>query len=110
MTTPTPTDTPSEPVTSERERNRDSLFLLGRLRVGDDQVLHDARIRNLSEGGLMAEFPHPVPVGEAVWLELRGVGEVTGQVAWCEAQRIGVAFDRPIDPKLARKPVTRRPS
>jgi hypothetical protein len=30
---------------------------------------------------------------------------ITGKVAWKEEARFGVAFDRPIDPQLARKPV-----
>jgi hypothetical protein len=40
--------------------------------------------------------------GAEVLAELRGIGEVTGRIAWCSAGRAGVAFDEPIDPRLAR--------
>ena len=86
---------------AKRTRPRDSLFLKVNGVIEDTPV----RVRNLSEGGLMADLPHGAPVGAAVELELRGVGKVTGQIAWCTAGRVGIAFDRPIDPQKARKPV-----
>jgi hypothetical protein len=96
------TDSPSPAATA---RQRDSLFLLAPLRLDDAATSQDVRIRNLSAGGLMAEVGRDVPVGTVATLELRGIGPVTGRVAWSEEGRIGVALDRPIDPKKARKPV-----
>ena len=90
---------------SQRGRARDSLFLMGRLTLATDKKVREVRIRNLSEGGLMIEADRPVAIGTAVTLDMRGVGDVTGQVAWCAEGRIGIAFDRPINPQLARKPV-----
>jgi hypothetical protein len=90
---------------SQRARNRDSLFLMARLVVPDGREPHEVRVRNLSAGGLMVEWDKPLDDGAKVTLILRGVGEVTGRVAWCAEGRIGVAFDEPIDPLLARKPV-----
>jgi len=90
---------------SQRTRSRDSLFLAARMRLGDDKAAQDVRVRNLSEGGLMVEVAKPLPIGTLLILEVRGLGEVRGSVAWYAEGRAGVALDRPIDPKKARKPV-----
>lgn len=90
---------------AKRDRQRDSLFLAAPLKVNGVVEDTPVRVRNLSEGGLMADLPRGAPVGATVELELRGVGRVTGQIAWCTAGRVGIAFDRPIDPQKARKPV-----
>lgn len=88
-----------------RARKRDSLFLSARFKVGEEQTTTDVRVRNLSEGGLMAELDRAVAPGTAVTLELRGLGTITGAVAWCAHGRLGIALDHPIDPARARKPV-----
>lgn len=90
---------------SKRTRTRDSLFLTAQLRIDDDPRIREVRVRNLSEGGLMVEFDKGIAANTRVWLELRGIGEISGRVAWCTEGRIGVALDAPIDPKKARKPV-----
>jgi hypothetical protein len=95
----------AEPVQGARTRKRDSMFLSARLRFGDDKTVHDVRVRNLSEGGLMAELNRAIDPGMPVALEMRGLGEMTGSVAWCTRGRIGIALDHPIDPARARKPV-----
>lgn len=89
----------------KRELDRDSLFLKATLRFVDGDDCGEVRIRNLSAGGLMAEAPVIAKRGDKVELELRNIGRVTGYVAWVAQGRIGIAFDHPIDPKLARKPV-----
>ncbi|WP_298090081.1 PilZ domain-containing protein [uncultured Sphingomonas sp.] len=88
----------------ERRAPRDSLFLMAQFEVAGQR--HEVRVRNLSEGGLMAEFPRILEPGTPVMLVLRGIGEVHGKIAWCTQGRVGVAFDTGIDPQLARKPVT----
>jgi hypothetical protein len=92
-----------EPVS---ERGRDSLFLTASLWLGNDDTPREVRIRNLSAGGMMAELSVVVPAGMTVRLDVRGIGDVSGRVAWCTAGRIGIALDQQIDPKRARKPVT----
>lgn len=87
----------------KRARKRDSLFLSARLRFGDKPACFDTRVRNLSAGGLMAEHDQLVHPGTAVTLEMRGLGELTGTVAWCTHGRLGIAFDEPVDPARARK-------
>ena len=95
---------------SKRELNRDSLFLKAALHFVDGDDCGEVRIRNLSAGGLMAEAPVQAKRGDKVQLELRNIGQVTGHVAWVAQGRFGVAFDHPIDPKLARQPVGQKKS
>lgn len=87
-----------------RQVNRDSLFLLARIRVdgrdGDDRV----KVRNLSPGGMMAEGDVRVARGSRVSVELRNIGWVEGSVAWKQDNRFGIAFLEEIDPKLVRAP------
>lgn len=90
---------------TKRARSRDSLFLMAHLWVGDAPAAREVRVRNLSEGGLMVELDRMVEVGTAVRLDLRGIGEISGKVAWGTEGRLGIALDAPIDPKKARKPV-----
>ncbi len=94
----------AEDVTGQRHGSRDSLLLTAQLRIGDGQALQ-VRVRNLSSGGLMAEFGSPVAGGTPVEVEVRGIGWVAGRIAWAAEGRIGIAFEREIDPMLARKPV-----
>lgn len=86
-------------------RGRDSLFLLARIKFADEAAEKTVRVRNLSSGGVMAELPEPVAPDAVVHIELRGLGWLTGRVAWQTEGRAGIAFDKPVDPQLARKPV-----
>ena len=90
-----------------RNRNeaRDSLFLMADFRVIGSSDVSQVRVRNLSAGGLMAELANGLELGLPVEFDVRGIGWVPGKVAWSAAGRVGVAFDRVIDPMLARKPV-----
>jgi hypothetical protein len=90
---------------SQRRDERDSLFLLARLKhegqAGDGETV---RVRNVSSGGLMAEAPEDYRQAMRVEVMLDSIGTIRGSVAWAEAGRIGVAFDHPIDKARARKP------
>ena len=88
-----------------RNLDRDSLFLLGEIAIEGDEPVR-AKIRNLSAGGMMAEADLAVERGTRVRVTLRNIGPVNGSVAWVQDNRIGVAFEQEIDPKLARAPVT----
>lgn len=90
---------------SQRTGQRDSLLLMAPMTLADETTPRDVRVRNISEGGLMAELPVVVEIGTPVRIDLRGVGLVSGRIAWCTSGRVGVAFDRVIDPKKVRKPV-----
>lgn len=94
----------ADDFTGQRAGSRDSLMLAAQFRVAgrpDEQV----RVRNLSQGGLMAEYGHQIERNTPVEIEVRGVGWVSGRIAWAAEGRVGVAFDHEIDPMLARKPV-----
>ena len=91
-----------------RASPRDSMFLLAAIRrPGGTGV--PVKVRNLSQGGMMAECAMSFSRGELIEADLRGIGPVAGKIAWTMGGKIGVAFDREIDPKLARKPVTGNP-
>jgi PilZ domain len=93
------------PASAKREMDRDSLLLKAILRFPSNGKESEVRIRNLSAGGLMAETPARVTRGEPVEINLRSIGWITGHVAWITEGRLGIAFDHPINPKDARKPV-----
>ena len=90
----------------KRSEPRDSLFLHAVVRRLDDENSIPLRVRNLSRGGLMADCTEVFALDERVELELRGVGVQLGRVAWIAEGKIGIEFDHPINPKLARRPVT----
>ncbi len=89
-----------------RDRERDSLFLMADVRLrGESDVLR-VRVRNLSKGGMMAEGV-PVPErGQSISVNLRNIGWVDGSVAWVQDNRFGIAFANEIEPKSARAPLT----
>jgi hypothetical protein len=94
----------ADDFTGQRAGARDSLMLTAQFRIEGREVVQ-VRVRNLSSGGLMAEYAQPILNGTAVDVDVRGVGWVTGRIAWAAEGRVGVAFDHEIDPMLARKPV-----
>jgi len=90
-----------------RSLARDSLFLLATLQIEQQPDRHRVRVRNLSDGGMMAEGQNiRVQRGHRVVVELRNVGQVTGSVAWVQDDRFGIAFDSEIDSQRARRPLT----
>jgi hypothetical protein len=90
---------------SKETRARDSLFLLAELTFDGSGEVHKVKVRNLSPGGMMVESDLEVVQGQQVVANLRNIGPVRGQIAWARSARFGVAFDREINPKLARQPV-----
>ena len=84
---------------------RDSLFLLADIRVEQDAEAHRVRVRNLSDGGMMAEGALIVKRGLRVEVELRNLGRIPGSVAWVQDNRFGIAFDEDVDSQKARRPL-----
>lgn len=95
----------ADDFTGQRAGVRDSLLLVAQFRVDQDPQPEQVRVRNLSAGGLMAEHATPLSRGTPVEVEVRGVGWISGRIAWSTEGRVGVAFDHAIDPRMARKPV-----
>jgi PilZ domain len=97
----------SDEVTFASHRNnaRDSLFLSTDIVVSNYAHPITVRVRNLSPGGMMIDGHDAFIDGAEITTDLRGIGPVTGRIAWVMAGRAGVAFDLEIDPKKARTPV-----
>lgn len=85
-----------------RHITRDSLFLMAAMRVDGSETDQRVKVRNLSAGGMMIECDLQLGRGARISVELRNIGWVHGVVAWVQDSRSGVAFDKVIDPKLAR--------
>lgn len=102
-----------EAAAAGRNGSRDSLLLAAQLRFDGNPEIYQVRVRNLSSGGLMAEFAEDVEIGARIQIDVRNIGWVKGRIAWATDGRLGVAFDREVDPMAARKPVgggTKTPS
>ena len=84
-----------------RNPKRSSLFLMGDLTIAGQGTIR-AKVRNLSDTGLMADVPGNTVCGAAVQVVLRNIGRVTGRIAWVHGTRCGIAFDTPIDAALAQ--------
>lgn len=78
------------------------MFLMGELRLEGDEASHQVKVRNLSNGGLMAEANLRVMRGQLLSIRLRNIGLVEGSVAWVQGNRFGVAFRHEVDARLAR--------
>ncbi len=68
---------------------------------GQDESFR-VKVRNLSNGGMMAEGAGRVLPGTPVSIHLRNIGWVDGSVAWVQDSRFGIAFLREIDARLTR--------
>ncbi len=88
---------------SQRSNDRNTLLLKAVLRFPASGNEREVRVRNLSSGGMMAEAAVQASRGEAVEVNLKNMGWITGKVAWLAESRFGIAFDYPIDPKAARQ-------
>lgn len=88
-----------------RSEPRDSMFLGATIRLPDTGESWPIRVRNISAGGLMAECAQSFTRGAKVELELRGVGSQRATIAWIANGKLGVTFERPINPILTRRPV-----
>ena len=89
-----------------RSLKRDSLFLTAELTIGDAGEPVRVKVRNLSDGGMMAEAAVVVERGMRLGIELRNIGRIKGSVAWTHENRFGIVFDNEIDSKRVREPAT----
>jgi hypothetical protein len=78
------------------------MFLMADVRLeGQDEICR-VKVRNLSNGGMMAEGAMRVVSGAPVSVNLRNIGWVDGAVAWVQDTRFGIAFRNEVDARLAR--------
>ncbi|HEX2763300.1 MAG TPA: EAL domain-containing protein [Allosphingosinicella sp.] len=69
---------------------RHRLIRMGTLRFGGRDL--DARLRNISAGGAMAECDEKLVPGTPVELDLDDAGCLEAQVRWCQHGQIGLQF------------------
>jgi hypothetical protein len=89
----------------KRAGSRLNFFLTATI-ASDGRADLVARVRNLSAGGMMIEADDPPPAGTPAIAQVRGIGAIAGRIVWVREHRAGMAFDRPVDPDRARKPVS----
>ena len=89
---------------SESRDSRDSVFLQATIRSLESRENATAtlRVRNISASGLMAEGLQDFHALEQIEVTLRMLGSIRGHVVWRLPNKLGIAFDQPIDPKAAR--------
>ncbi|OAN52577.1 MULTISPECIES: PilZ domain-containing protein [unclassified Sphingobium] len=78
-----------------REARVTTILLIGKMISAHGEAL--CRIRNLSNGGLMAEVHVPLLVDDPVAIELKAGDQLSGRVRWLCEGRMGIAFDTPVD-------------
>ena len=88
-----------------RGNRRDSMFLKASVLCRSTDHRFDIVVRNISAGGLLADTPQELVIGEAVLVTIRQVGDVPGRIVWSQPARFGIAFDVTIDPQTVRQPV-----
>jgi hypothetical protein len=62
-----------------------------------DYQRQEAQLRNISATGAMLECSDRVPVGAAVFLDLKEAGRIAAQVSWSHGEQTGLVFDEPFD-------------
>ncbi|MEY2944284.1 MAG: hypothetical protein RLY97_2298 [Pseudomonadota bacterium] len=93
------------PESNHRQNDRDSLFLQANLRLPDQPDEYRVKIRNLSANGCMAESGITALVGTKIEIDIRNLGWIVGTVVWVIDSRMGIAFEDPIDPRVARQTI-----
>ncbi len=84
-------------MTDARNLARENLFLLADLWIESEPDSHRIKVRNLSAGGMMGEGRVPVVRGHRIRVDLAGIENVNGTVAWVQDSRFGVAFESEVD-------------
>lgn len=93
-----------------RDKSRASIFLGAVVCFGEERHCRNVRVRNISSGGMMIDIVGPLEKGLSVVAEMKGIGEVRGRIVWSTENRAGVAFDREVNPALARHTPPSAPS
>lgn len=106
MNQPEITDPAQTIMGQQREKSRESIFLGAQIVIQGVRNPISARVRNISPGGMMVDAQMIYGKGLTVLATIKGIGEVTGRIAWSTSNRCGIAFDELVDPLLARQPVS----
>ena len=102
-------DLPAERASrlAERAPRTVTLLMTGKLVTGSGEGL--CRVRNISSTGLQIESRRHLAAGDLIRIELRGLSELPGRVAWSQPPLAGIALFDPIavDDLLHPRPVSR---
>ncbi len=93
---------PATDAEKAQRAERDSVFVQACIRSVDGTHSEVFRVRNISETGMMAEGPIGFDIGRELFIDLRNIGTVRGEVVWSEGLKFGLRFDTPVDPKAVR--------
>jgi PilZ domain len=93
-----------------RDKSRASIFLGAVICFGEERTCRNVRVRNISSGGMMIDIVGPLEKGLSVVAEMKGIGEVRGRIVWSTENRAGVAFNREVNPALARNTPSAAPA
>lgn len=83
--------------TETDQRAKRTALLSKALCVRADGAELDVRIRNLSSSGLGGVAEFPLVREERVLVDIKGIGEIEGRVAWTRGASFGMIFDKPAD-------------
>lgn len=95
---------------NRRLKNRVSMMVLATVYFDGMAQPVATRILDLSSGGLRIGPRFHLDRGHKVRVILKGVGEVTGKVAWADRGEMGLQFDRDIDTRLVARALTGLPA
>lgn len=93
-------------ATDHRASRRNQIPMLAQLRIEGEAGLLAIRIRDLSAGGLRAQYAGSTLDGIRIEVELRNIGWVEGRIVWQDERHVGIRFQAPIDSEQARIAVT----
>ena len=79
---------------AERAPRTLTLLMTGKLVTGSGEGL--CRVRNISSTGMQIETRRHLTAGDLIRVELRGLCELPGRVAWCQPPLAGIALSSPI--------------
>lgn len=83
--------------TDPAERPKRTSLLSNAEGVRADGSAVSLRVRNLSRTGLGGVAQPPLTRGEPLAVEIKGIGEVCGRVAWVRGAGFGMSFDKEVD-------------
>lgn len=84
-----------DPATPERPKRK--ALLSNAHGARDDGAPIEVRVRNLSDTGLGGVATQTLARGERIRIEIKGIGEIAGCVAWARGVSFGMVFDQPVD-------------
>ena len=96
-------DMSGHPNTPPRAVDRDTVFLMARVRGGRGEREGRYVVRNLSKTGACIAEPGPLEKGQRLVVALGQLENVAAEVAWARDGFAGLRFLQPIDVALARR-------